>query len=106
MTWILIAYLIGLLYLATHREKLPIGASLRTPWIWFALVPIIQFVFSLIMAGNVGSAFALARVQIWSDGISWLLLGISLLCLTGSLAPNRQANAEPGGAANAAPPHR
>jgi hypothetical protein len=104
MTWILIAYLIGLLYLATHREKLPIGASLRTPWVWFALVPIIQFVFSLIRARYVG--YDLELVEIWSDGISWLLLGISLLCLTGSLAPNRQANTEPGGAANAAPPHR
>jgi len=106
MNWILIAYLLGLLYLATHRGKLLNAGSLRTAWIWFALVPINQFVFSLFRAGNVGSTHDLALVEIWADGISWLLLGISLLCLTGSLAAPRQPNAEPGGAANAAPPHR
>ncbi len=105
MIWILIAYLIGLLYLATHREKLSNAGSLRMAWIWFALIPIIQFFFSLFRAGNVGSARDLALVDVLADGVSWLLLGISLLCLTGSLAARRQPNAEPAGAATAGPPH-
>ena len=92
MNWILIAYLFGLLYLTTHTEKLANARPLRTAWIWFALIPLSKFFFSLIRAGNVGSPRGLALVEIWADGITWLLLGVSFLCLTGSLTARRQPN--------------
>ena len=102
MNWILIAYLFGLLYLATHKEKIPGAGSLRTAWIWFALIPISQFFFSLFRAGSVNSPPDLALVEIWADGIGGLLLGISFLCLTSSIAGRSSKILEPGNAANAA----
>jgi len=106
MNWILIAYLFGLLYLATHKEKIPGAGSLRTAWVWFALIPISQFFFSLVRAGNVNSATDLALVEIWADGIGWLLLGISFFCLTSSIAGRRSKILEPDGPTNEASPLR
>jgi len=106
MNWILIAYLFGLLYLATHKEKIPGAGSLRTAWVWFALIPLSQFLFALFRAGNVNSPPDLALVEIWADGIGWLLLGISFLCLTSNIAGRQSKISEPGGAVNAAAPLR
>jgi hypothetical protein len=102
MNWILIAYLFGLLYLATHQEKILCEGSFRTAWIWFALIPVSQFFFALFRAGNFNSATDLALVEIWADGFGWLLLGISFLCLTSSIAGSGSKKVRPGDAANAA----
>lgn len=87
MNWILIAYLIALLYLALNRSKLPNPLALRSAWIAFALIPISHFVFTLFRIGNLRDPRALALVELWADGIAWLLLGISFLFLTASIAP-------------------
>jgi len=104
MTWILIGYLFALLYIATHREKLASSDSLRMAWIWFALIPITHFVFDLFRAGNVGSTGDLALVEIWDAGLAWLLLGISLLSLTGVVAPDRLRKTQAGEAPDKFPP--
>jgi hypothetical protein len=92
MTWILIAYLLVLIYLALHREKLVKGGSLRLAWMWFVAIPISHFVFALFKAGNIGTPRDLALIEIWSDGIEWLLLGGSLFFLTGALFQDRSGN--------------
>ena len=92
MTWILIAYLLVLIYLALHREKLVKGGSLRLAWMWFVAIPISHFVFALIRVGNVTSPRDLALIELWADGIEWLLLGGSLFVLTGALFQDRSSN--------------
>ena len=85
MTWILTAYLLGLLYFATNQDRLLSKQSFRQAWIWFVTIPISHFVFALIRAGNSRSPRDLALVEIWADGIAWLLLGISLFFMLGAL---------------------
>jgi hypothetical protein len=92
MTWLLTAYFLGLIYLAVNRERLGRTDSFRMAWIWFALIPISHFVFALFRVGNLRSPGDLALIEIWSDGIAWLLLGISMLYLAGSVAPERERN--------------
>ena len=94
MTWLLITYLLALVYLSVYREKLGKANSLRPAWNSFSMVPISHFVFALFRAGNVDSTKDLALVEIWADGISWLLLGISFLFLAQTLAPERAGKAE------------
>jgi hypothetical protein len=103
MTWMLIAYLFGLLYVAVNRNKLAKSVSLRAAWVWFALVPLSQFVFALFRAGNIRSTTDLALVEIWADGIGWLFLGISLLCLTGMFPQQEPHNARPGAPSSGRP---
>ena len=93
ITWLLIAYLLALTFLSINRQKFSDTGSLRMAWLWLAGVPLSHFFFSLFRAGNFGSTRDLALVEIWADGFAWLLLGISLLCLAGILAPDRNDKA-------------
>ena len=81
MTWILVAYLLALVYIAGNRDKFPKNMSLWPAWLWFSLVPVSRFVFALFRAGNMRSVRDLALIEVWADGIGWLLLGLSFLCL-------------------------
>ena len=92
MNWFLIAYLLALVYLA-NRERLGRMDSFRLAWIWFALIPISHFLFALIRVSNLRSPNDLALTEIWADGIAWLLLGISMFYLIGSVAPDRKPDA-------------
>jgi hypothetical protein len=92
MTWLLIAYLIALLYIALRRGTSGNADAYRRAWIAFAAIPLSHFFFTLLRAGNFGDSRDLALVEIWADGFEWLLLGISMLFLTGTLAPNSRAN--------------
>ena len=97
MTWLLAAYALGLLYFAANPKRIANTGLFRAAWIWFALIPINHFVFTLFRAGNIRSTRDLALVEVWSSGISWLLLGISLLILINALIPiedNEQKNME------------
>ena len=82
MDWLLPIYLLVLIYLTTHRSKVSKSFSFKAAWIWFSLIPVSRFIFALLTAGNMNSTRDLALVQIWSDGFAWLLLGISLFCLS------------------------
>jgi hypothetical protein len=97
MNWIIATYLLALVYLSTHQERLPKRVSLHGAWFWFSLMPIGQFVFSLLRAANIRDPRDLALVEIWADGVGWLLLGISLLSLTGSIAAVQAQPAGGGG---------
>lgn len=103
MKWILIAYLFALVYIAVNRSRFPKRGSLRSAWVWFALVPITQFVFTLFRAGTGGSGKALFLVETWADGIGWLFLGISLLCLTDLFGEPNDRSAEPDAAPKGGP---
>lgn len=83
MDWLLPVYLLVLVYLTTHRDRVSKSFSLKAAWTWFSLIPISRFMFALFTAGNINSTRDLALVQTWSDGFGWLLLGISFFCLTG-----------------------
>jgi bacteriorhodopsin len=89
MNWILIAYLLALIFLATKLEDARRRNSFRAAWITFALIPFWQFIMHLCRAGNLRSATALKLIDIWDLAIPSLLLGISFLCLVGALAPGR-----------------
>src|SRR5688572_5413581 len=104
MIWILIVYLLLLIFLAVRRDKFPNAAALRPAWISFALIPISSFVFALIRVGNIRDSHDLALVEIWSNGIEWLLLGISMLFLTGMLAPNPEWGGYRGESSQRQPP--
>jgi hypothetical protein len=97
MTWLLITYLLALIYLSVYREKLGKANSLRPAWNSFRHGADQYFVFALFRAGNVDSTKDLALVEIWADGVSWLLLGISFLFLAQTLAPERAGKAEVSG---------
>ena len=104
MTWILGAYLIALLYLSVRREKSSDNGSFRQAWITFAMIPFSHFFFTLVRAGNYPNPRDLALIEIWANGFEWLLLGISLMFLTGTIAPNRSPYTDTGRSSNATPP--
>ena len=104
MTWILVAYLLVLIFLAVKRDKFLNAAALRPAWIAFALIPISYFVFALFRAGNLRDPRDMALIEIWANGIEWLLLGISMLFLTGMLAPNPELGSYRGESSPRQPP--
>ncbi len=94
MTSLLAAYLLGLLYFVAHPDKVSNRAAFRTAWIWFALIPFGSVLSTLHIASEVRSTSGLAFAEVWANGISWLLLGISLLVLLKALMPKDSQDAE------------
>jgi hypothetical protein len=89
MNWIIIAYLLSLIFLAMKLEDPTRRSSFRAAWITFALIPIWNFLMHLFRAGNIRDTRTLQLIEIWDQAIPSLLLGISLFCLLGALAPNQ-----------------
>lgn len=89
MNWIFIAYLLGLIFLATKLRDAMRRSSFRAAWITFALIPFWHFIMHLCRAGNIRDSEALQLIEIWDHAIPSLLLGISFLFLVGALAPAR-----------------
>ena len=87
MNWIIIAYLLGLIFLATKLEDATRRPSFRVAWVFFALIPIWQFIMYLCRAGQFRDTKAQELIGIWELAVPSLLLGISFLCLLGALAP-------------------
>ena len=94
MTWIYLVYLVGMLYLATHQNRLVNKRAFRLAWKWFAVIPISHFVFALFRAGNFRSSGDLVLIEIWADGIHQLLFGISLILMLGALVAKGSEGAE------------
>ena len=94
MNWILIAYLLGLIFLATKLEDATRRSSFRTAWIAFALIPLWQFFMHLFRAGNIRNVRAMQLIEVWDQAVPSLLLGISFLCLLGALAPGRKSSGD------------
>ncbi len=93
MIWLQIVYLLVLVYLVVDQSKISDKGLFRGAWITFALIPISNFVFTLFRAGNIRSTMDLALVEVWANGISWLLLGISFLTLINALIPKEETKA-------------
>lgn len=87
MNWILIAYLLALIFLATTLEDQARQSSFRAAWIAFALIPFWHFIMHLCRAGHIQDSEGLRLIEIWDQAIPSLLLGISLFCLMGAIAP-------------------
>lgn len=82
MTWIFIAYLLALVYFTVGCAKFAHARPLRMAWRWFAMIPVSHFFFALVRIGNIRDPHDLALAEIWSNGIEWLLLGLSILSLS------------------------
>lgn len=95
MTWILIAYLISLIFIATKLDDSDKRSAFRTAWISFAIIPLWQFLMYLFRAGNIRDERTLQLIDLWDLAIPCLLLGISFLHLLGALAPAEPKNNRP-----------
>ncbi len=95
MVWFMIAYALGLFYFAANPTKIARRGRFRLAWILFALVLPNSALFTLLRSTTIGSARSLALLEIFSNSISWLLIGLSFLLLHGALLPPGKG---PGGA--------
>jgi len=102
MTWTLIAYGAGLFYFAAHQDRLINKNRFRIAWIVFTAIPFSHFFFTLLRANNVNigkpshrMAENLASIQLWSSGVEWLLLSISLFVFMTAIIPTDQNNGKP-----------
>lgn len=87
MQWFQIAYLAALVVLALKIEDEGKQRSLRAAWKAFAMIPLVYFLMGLFRAGSIGSSKSIVLVEMWSTTLSSLFLGISLLWLSGAIAP-------------------
>ncbi len=87
MAWTHIAYLLGLIFVATKLEDSNRRNSFRKAWVTFALIPFWFFIMQLLRAGHLDDDRALRLVEIWDAAIASVLWGISLLFLVGAIAP-------------------
>ncbi len=90
--WILLGYLAALVFFAATPNRIANRASFRTAWIWFSLIPVSNFIFMLFRAGNTKSPRDAALVEIWANGVPWLLLAVSLFALLNALVPGDSDN--------------
>ena len=86
--WLLVVYLLGLIYFAAHLEKVHNRSRFRLAWFWFALIPLSQFIFAMFRAGNLRSPMDLALVEVWANGLTGLLLAVSLFVLMSAVVPD------------------
>ena len=89
MNWILIAYLLGLIFLSTRTDDPGKRDSLRAAWIAFSLTFFWAVFMNLIRAGNIDDSRDLILIQVWEVAGQSLLLGISFLKLLGVIAPRQ-----------------
>ncbi|WP_226895729.1 hypothetical protein [Luteolibacter marinus] len=81
MHWLLIAQLLALTLISVRMSEGTARRGLRTAWFWLALAPLSQFAMSLFRAGNLRDARDLALIGVWADGLGWLFVGLSIVCL-------------------------
>jgi hypothetical protein len=78
MTWILIAYLLGLFYFTANQDKLNDRFAFRKAWSWLGVYAASHFVFTLFRAGNMRDVRDLQLIEVWSTGVGWLIFGVSI----------------------------
>jgi hypothetical protein len=76
----------GLIFLSTRLEGTSKRGSFHAAWIFFAPIPLWQLIMHLFRAGDIRSSRTLQLIEIWDQAVPCLLLGVSLLCLSGALA--------------------
>ena len=92
MTWLLIAYLLSLIYLAANKTRIADKGAFRFAWMLFVLVPASNFVLALLGAADSqaypSSPIDLALIEYLANGIAWLFMSLSLLALMNALVPS------------------
>ena len=91
MSWILAAYVLALALLTFKPERFPANDALRKAWTWVAIIAMSHFAFALLRAGNYTNPRDLMLVGVWEEGISWLLMGISMLALASGITGKRSS---------------
>lgn len=86
MPWILAAYVIALTALTFKADQLVPREALGNAWRWLGGVGVCHLIFAIYRAGNTPNPKDLMLAGIWEDGVSWLLLGISMFCLAGGIS--------------------
>lgn len=89
MNYILVAYVLGLFYLSANLDKVFNKEQLRAAWIWFVFIIFSKVGFAALTAAQIRSTRNMALIEIWKEGVAWLLLGISILCLVNALIGNQ-----------------
>ena len=82
MTWILIAYLLALVALSVHREKLGNVEGLRKAWFFFAFAFFSKTVITLFQVNNMRSPQDIMCGELWQDGLPCLFIGLSILSIS------------------------
>ena len=90
MPWILVAYLIALALLTLKADEILPREALGNAWRWLGGVAVCHFIFAVVRAGNTRAPQDLLLAGFWEEGISWLLLGISIFSLVGGLTGKRR----------------
>ena len=101
-SWFVIIYGVGLFYLLIHQDNVRDKNSFRITWILYCLAIMSSGVFALFKAGCSSSRVPssrivknLALIDIWSTGLTWLLLGLSLLILLRAVMPSDVTGSKP-----------
>jgi len=81
-SWLFLVYGIGLFYLFINPEKAPNRNALKEAWFYFVGAIAVVFIFTFIRAGSIGNTKDMALTEIWSIGISWTLVSISMFMVT------------------------
>ena len=99
MTWLLIAYGVGLFFFLVRQDLVVNKDRFRIAWIIFASIPLSHFFFAFIRAVSINPqrpsprmAGTIASIELWSSGVEWLLLGISLIVFLYSVIPGSKPN--------------
>jgi hypothetical protein len=90
MPWVLAAYLLALALFTFKADEIVPRETLGNAWRWLAGVGVCHFIFALVRAGNTRDPQDLIVAGIWEEGVSWLLLGISIFSLVGGLTAKRR----------------
>lgn len=91
MNWILIAYLLGLIFISAKLNEGGRAGSLGPAWVFLAIIPIWQFVMDVCRAANLQSLTAVRLIEVVGQAAPSLFLGISMLCLGRALADRNPA---------------
>lgn len=88
MSWLLIVYFVGLVWLALNQEKIIDKAAFRKSWKLYAGIMVNYCVFSLL------KLLPIIFLSLLSECIAWLLISMSLFSLVEALVPEDSTEAE------------
>jgi len=87
MIWLMVAYLLGLFYFVANPSKIANQKRFRLAWILFGIMPLISALFTMLRTFTLGFTRSGALLEIISNGLQWLLLGVSFLVVLSALLP-------------------
>jgi hypothetical protein len=87
MYWLLAVNFLGLLYFSANQQKVASLGYLRLAWQSFAVILIVQVVFTMIRSGSMRSASKMAETEFWLSGMTWALFALGPFWLIEALVP-------------------